>query len=133
MTERPGGAMDREKFERLVEQALAGLPAKFKKHLDNIAVMVEERPSPRTLREMRAGRSGTLLGLYHGVPLHYRGSYYGNTPPDVIVIYQEPIEEMCRTDEAIKAKVREVVLHEVGHFFGMTDRELRAIEGEDDW
>jgi predicted Zn-dependent protease with MMP-like domain len=125
--------MDRAKFERLVEEALVGLPPRFKRHMDNIAVMVETRPSPRTLREMGAGRGDTLLGLYHGVPLQHRGSYYGNTPPDVIFIYQEPIEEICRTDEEIKAKVREVVLHEVGHFFGMTDRELRAIEGDDDW
>ncbi|MBN2205826.1 MAG: metallopeptidase family protein [Candidatus Aminicenantes bacterium] len=133
MTERRDKTTDRARFERLVEEALAGLPKTFKKHMENIAVMVETRPSPRTLREMRTGPGGTLLGLYHGVPLHYRGSYYGNTPPDVIVIYQEPIEEICRTDEEIKLKVREVVLHEVGHFFGMTDRELRAIEGDDEW
>jgi len=125
--------MDRAKFEKLVEEALARLPPKFKKHLENIAVMVEARPSPRTLRDMGATPDRTLLGLYHGVPLHHRGPYYGNIPPDVIVIYQEPIEEFCRTDEAIKAKVREVVLHEVGHFFGMSDRELRKIEGDDDW
>jgi predicted Zn-dependent protease with MMP-like domain len=125
--------MDRAKFERLVEEALAGLPARFKKHLDNIAVMVEARPSGRTLREMGARPGHTLLGLYHGVPLHYRGPSYGNAPPDVIVIYQEPIEEMCRSDEEIRRKVREVVLHEVGHFFGMSDRELRAIEGDDEW
>jgi predicted Zn-dependent protease with MMP-like domain len=125
--------MDRAKFEKLVEEALVRLPPKFKKHLENIAVMVEARPSPRTLRDMGAAPDRTLLGLYHGVPLHHRGPYYGNIPPDVIVIYQEPIEEFCRTDEAIKAKVREVVLHEVGHFFGMSDRELRKIEGDDDW
>jgi predicted Zn-dependent protease with MMP-like domain len=125
--------MDKAKFEKLVEEALVHLPPKFKKHLENIAVMVEARPSPQTLRDMGTGPGRTLLGLYHGVPLHHRGPYYGNTPPDVIVIYQEPIEEFCLTDEAIKAKVREVVLHEVGHFFGMSDRELRKIEGDDDW
>jgi predicted Zn-dependent protease with MMP-like domain len=120
--------MDRERFERLVEEALSGLPRKFKKHLHNIAVIVEDKPVPGT-----RGRSGTpssnlLLGLYHGVPLKHRGPYYGNIAPDVIVIYQQPIEQICRSDDEIKERVREVVLHEVGHYFGLSERELRDIE-----
>jgi predicted Zn-dependent protease with MMP-like domain len=125
--------MDRGKFEKLVEEAMARVPDKFKKYIENVTVIVEARPAQLTLREMNAPPGRTLLGLYHGVPMKHRGPYYGNLPPDVIVIYQEPIEEICRTDEEIKKKVREVVLHEIGHFFGMSDRELREIEGDDEW
>ena len=110
--------MDRERFERLVEEALADIPPKFRDLLDNIAVIVEAKP-PR-------GRN--LLGLYHGVPMRYRGPNYGNVPPDVIVIYQEPIESICRTDEEVRGEVRETVLHEVGHYFGLDERTLRDIE-----
>ena len=110
---------DRQEFERLVEEALAGIPARFKKLIENLTVMVEDEPPP--------GRP--LLGLYHGVPFTRRGpASYGNTSPDVIVIYQRPIEELCRTQEEIRDKVLEVVLHEVGHYFGLEEEDLREIE-----
>lgn len=118
--------MEREKFEKLVEEALAGLPRRFRKLLHNLAVIVEDNPP----RDMSSGRtsSSTLLGLYHGVPFKHRGSYYGNVPPDVIVIYQKPIERISSSDDEIKKRVREVVLHEIGHYFGLSDEELRRIE-----
>jgi predicted Zn-dependent protease with MMP-like domain len=117
--------MDRAKFEGLVAEALASLPRKFRERIENLAVIVEERPPHR--RSSRAS-AGTLLGLYHGVPLKDRGSYYGNIPPDVIVIYQEPIERICASEDEIKERVREVVFHEVGHYFGLSERDLRDIE-----
>jgi predicted Zn-dependent protease with MMP-like domain len=117
--------MDRAKFESLVAEALASLPRKFRERIENLAVMVEERPPHR--RSSR-GSASTLLGLYHGVPLKDRGSYYGNIPPDVIVIYQEPIERISSSEDEIKERVREVVFHEVGHYFGLSEKELRDIE-----
>jgi predicted Zn-dependent protease with MMP-like domain len=117
--------MDSAKFESLVDEALASLPRKFRERIENLAVIVEERPPRR--RSSRAS-AGTLLGLYHGVPLKDRGSYYGNIPPDVIVIYKEPIERMCGADDEIKARVQEVVYHEVGHYFGLSEKDLRDIE-----
>lgn len=110
--------MDRKRFERLVEESLSDIPPRFTKLLDNIAVIVEAKP-PR-------GRK--LLGLYHGVPMRFRDSNYGNVPPDVIIIYQEPIESICRTDEDVRNEVRETVLHEVGHYFGLDEKTLRDIE-----
>lgn len=118
--------MDRKKFEGLVEEAVAALPRSFRKRIENLAVLVEERP-PR--RRSSRGSPRTLLGLYHGVPLKDRGSYYGNIPPDVIVIYQEPIERLSASDDEIRERVREVVLHEIGHYFGLSEKELREIEG----
>src|SRR4030065_2410488 len=108
--------MDRAKFESLVDEALASLPRKFRERIENLAVMVEEGPPRR--RPSRAPAS-TLLGLYHGVPLKDRGSYYGNLPPDVIVIYQEPIELISATEDEIKDRLREGGCHEAGQYFGL--------------
>jgi predicted Zn-dependent protease with MMP-like domain len=118
--------MERKEFEKLVEQALAGLPRRFKKLLHNLAVIVEDNP-PRDMSSRRPS-SSSLLGLYHGVPFKHRGSYYGNVPPDVIVIYQRPIERISSSEDEIRERVKEVVLHEIGHYFGLSEEELRKIQ-----
>jgi predicted Zn-dependent protease with MMP-like domain len=122
--------MKREKFEKLVEDALAKLPKKFKKYIENLAVIVEDSPPREVYRQTGSSPYSAILGLYHGVPLKHRGPYYGNIPPDVIVIYQKPILEMCHSEEDIKQKIKEVVFHEVGHYFGLSDDDLRDIESE---
>jgi predicted Zn-dependent protease with MMP-like domain len=116
--------MEKKEFESLVAEALASLPRKFRERIENLVVMVEERPPRRSSR----APASLLLGLYHGVPLKDRGSYYGNLPPDVIVIYQEPIERLSASAPEIKERIREVVLHEVGHYFGLSEKDLRDIE-----
>lgn len=121
-------ALELAAFEALVGEALDDLPAKFKKLIDNVAVIVEDHPSGDTRRSVGLPSSSTLLGVYHGVPFQHRGPYYGNLPPDVIVIYQKPIESICVTEDEVREQVRDVVIHEVGHYFGFSDRELRAIE-----
>ena len=111
--------MDRARFEELVGEALAEIPMRFRKLIDNVTVMVEDESPPGT----------SLLGLYHGVPYPHRSpGSYGNLPPDVIVIYQRPIESISRSDEDIKDHVRDTVLHEIGHYFGLGEAELREIE-----
>jgi len=75
-------------------------------------------------------RSGTLFGLYQGVPLTERGWNYGNMLPDRIVIYQRPIESVAASPEEIEKIVRDTVIHEIGHYFGFTDKELREIDAE---
>jgi predicted Zn-dependent protease with MMP-like domain len=122
--------MKKETFEKLVEEAMTMLPKKFKKYIDNLAVIVEEKPPAEVYRQTRSSPYSRILGLYHGVPFKHRGPYYGNLPPDVIVIYQEPIEEICNSEEEVKQKVKEVVFHEVGHYFGLSDEELREIESD---
>jgi predicted Zn-dependent protease with MMP-like domain len=122
--------MKKEKFETLVEEALVHLPKKFKKLIDNLVVIVEEEAPPEVYRQTGTHPSSRILGTYHGVPYTHRGPYYGNIPPDVIAIYQKPIEEICFTEEEIKKEVRKVVIHEIGHYFGFSDNKMKKIEEE---
>ena len=119
--------MDRISFEQLVQNSLRQLPRRFKKKLENISVEVEDRPSTELLNDMGI-RSGTLFGLYQGVPLTKRGWNYGNMLPDRIVIYQRTIESVATSPEEIEKIVLDTVIHEIGHYFGFSDKELREIE-----
>ena len=117
--------MDKITFERLVNISLENLPKKFLRKMENIIVVVEDIPSKDVLLRCGVKHPLHLLGLYHGVPLGKRGSRYGNVLPDKISIYKKSIEALCRTEEEISLKVQEVVMHEIGHYFGMSEEELR--------
>ncbi len=114
-----------EDFERLVQEAWSSLPLLFKKKLNNIAIIVEEEPGEEE-RKMFGGR-GKILGYYRGVPYKYRGVGYANVPPDAVVIFKNCIEEVCENEKEIKDKVREVLLHEIGHYFGFSEEDLRRL------
>jgi predicted Zn-dependent protease with MMP-like domain len=118
--------MTRERFERLVEEALRDIPRQFRDAMQNVAVIVEDTPPPYVLEEMEPDT--TLFGLYEGTPLPERHASYGNTLPDRISIYQLPIESACHDDEEIRQCVAETVIHEFGHYFGMSEDEIEAIE-----
>ena len=122
--------MEKVRFENLVDDALAELPEQFKERLQNITVIVEENPSREVYERTGGSPFSQILGLYHGVPFKHRGPFYGNIPPDVIVIYQKPIEKTCSTEEEIKKKVKEVVFHEIAHYFGFNEKELKKIENQ---
>ncbi len=109
--------------------ALKRLPRFFKEKMKNMDVVVEDRASGDLLLEMGLRSPLELLGLYQGVPLDRRGFYYGNVLPDKITLFQNPIESMCQTKDEIEEKVKEVVIHEVGHYFGLDDDRLRELEG----
>ncbi len=121
--------MDRFLFEKLVQNSLRRLPRRFEQKLKNISVEVEERPSAELLRDMKI-TSGTLFGLYQGVPLTEREWNYGNALPDRIVIYQGPIENAAASLEEIEEIVLDTVMHEIGHYFGFSDDELSQIADE---
>ena len=114
-------------FEQIVAQALDSLPDTFRERLDNVEVVVEDRPDRGTLRLAGVQNPMQLLGFYHGVPLTERSHGYTLVLPDKISIYQQPIESMCRTPEAIRAQVRRTVMHELAHHFGIDDSRLREI------
>ncbi len=119
-----------EEFERLVVSALKRLPKFLRKKIENVDVVIEDRASPELLEEMDLESPYDLLGLYQGVPFQRRGFYYGNVLPDKITLFRIAIESVCRTREEIEEKVREVVIHEVGHYFGLDDERLRELENE---
>jgi predicted Zn-dependent protease with MMP-like domain len=120
--------MKRERFRQLVAQAVDTIPARFRRHLLNIAIVVEDEPPPSVLAEMEIEPPDTLFGLYQGIPLPDRRWDYGNTLPDKISIYQFPIEDVCDTEEDIVTEIGETLIHEVGHFFGLSEDELQEIE-----
>ena len=119
--------MERERFIRLVRRALREIPAPFKQHLKNIDIVVKRRPSTAELRDAGLARDESMYGFYHGVPMTERGSDYGMTVPDVIYIYQEPLEEDFSDDRELIEEIRTTVLHEVGHFFGIDDDRLEEL------
>ena len=119
-----------EEFEELVTEAISSLPEKFKEKMENIVVVIESLPSQELLRELKIKSPYGLLGLYRGVPYTRRGIWYRNVMPDKIIIFKKPIEVRCRNKEDIKESVRRVVIHEIGHYFGLGEADLRKIEKE---
>ena len=124
--------MTRKEFERVVERALWRLPRVFREKLANIAVVVEDWADDETLEEMGIEPPDTLYGLYQGVDLTHRDSTYGNVLPDTVTIYQGPIEEDCEDEEEMAEVVRETVVHELGHYFGLDDETMHRIEEGDE-
>jgi predicted Zn-dependent protease with MMP-like domain len=121
--------MTRREFEALVDSALRKLPRTFRDKLSNIAVVVEDWADVQTLEEMGIEPPDTLYGLYRGIDITRRDSSYGNVLPDTIHIYQGPIEEDCADPEEMADLVRDVVVHEIGHYFGLDDETMEGIEG----
>ncbi len=122
--------LSRDEFEKLVSKAIEDLPKRFRQRLENIVVVVEDAPSQEIMHQFGLKSPLGLLGLYQGVPLKHRGVHYGNVLPDQIVIYQRPIEAPVRTQGELLIRIRRTVMHEIGHFFGLTESELREIEGD---
>src|SRR5262245_44068515 len=120
--------ISRRDFEQLVERALRKLPRRFRDRLENIAVVVEDWADEDTLDEMGIEPPDTLYGLYRGTDLTRRDANYGGVLPDVISIYQGPIQEDCGTVEEMEELVRDTVVHEVGHYFGLDDDRLEELE-----
>jgi predicted Zn-dependent protease with MMP-like domain len=116
----------RDFFESLVADALDSLPDEVAGWLDNVAIIVAERPAAEHLAQAGLDPGGLLFGLYVGVPKTARGFTYGEVVPDKIVIFQQPIERVCRTPAEVRECVRRTVLHEIGHHFGMDEDQLRS-------
>ena len=108
----------RARFARLVRNALEGLPAEFRERIRNLEIVIEDEPTPDQLRG-----EGTLLGLYEGTPLTARGAQEPYLP-DRICIFRLPIERMTASPRRQAAIVRDTVVHEVAHHFGITDARL---------
>jgi predicted Zn-dependent protease with MMP-like domain len=119
--------VNRSRFEGLVAEALDSLPAEFQEHMENVDVVIADWPSLQDLGTAGLAPGETLFGLYEGVPLTERTTRYGLVLPDKITIYQGPIEACCFSADAVRAQVRRVVMHELGHHFGISDDRLREL------
>ena len=116
--------VSRARFRRLVREAVALLPPDLLRRVHNVDIVVEPRPTAADRKLAGLRPAETLLGLYHGIPLTERGENYNLVPPDKISIYREAIEEMCASEDEIRDQVRTTVLHELGHYFGISDERL---------
>jgi predicted Zn-dependent protease with MMP-like domain len=115
--------LGRSAFERLVEEALDGLPEQFAAMLENVAVVVEEEPDPTVLAELGMDPEEELLGLYLGVPITERDTFY-QALPDRVAIYRGPVLRCCGSRREVVKEVRDTVVHELGHYFGLDDEEM---------
>lgn len=122
--------MRRDFFERHVAEALASIPRRFRDAMRNIAIVVEDEPSPDLLQEMDIEPPDTLLGLYTGTPLTERHWDHGNTLPDRVLIFQGPHEREAEDEEDLVVAIGETLIHEIGHYFGLSEEEIEAIEDQ---
>ena len=116
--------MEDDQFEKLVQEAINSLPSEFAEKLDNVSIVVQEAPSYYQMAKTKSPPNSLLFGLYEGVPQTKRGNYSG-VLPDKITIFKKSIEKVARNGEEIKAQVRATVIHEIGHHFGLSDKDLR--------
>jgi predicted Zn-dependent protease with MMP-like domain len=120
--------MTRAAFERRVAEALATIPRQFRDAMHNIAIVVEDEPSDELLDEMEIDPPDTLFGLYQGIPLTERTTSYGNTLPDRVLIFQGPHERETADEEDLIVCIGETLIHEIGHYFGLSEEEIEEIE-----
>jgi predicted Zn-dependent protease with MMP-like domain len=120
--------MTRAAFEKIVTQALATVPPRFRSAMKNLAIVIEDEPSSELLDDMEIEPPDTLFGLYQGTPLTERRWDYGNALPDRILIFQGPHEREAENEDDLVVSVGETLIHEIGHFFGMSEEQIEAIE-----
>lgn len=122
--------MTLEQIEKLVSETVDTLPEEFKKALDNVAIMVEIWPTEQDLKSIFAHPGVTLFGLYRGIPLTKRGSNYSAVLPDKIIIFAGPILSFSKSLTEAKVQIKKTVLHELGHYFGMSEKAIREAQSE---
>lgn len=120
--------MTRERFLQLVDEALETIPDHFRQGMGNIAIVVEDEPSVEQLRSVEVEPPDTLLGLYEGIPLTERQWAHGNVLPDKITLFQGPILDSSDDEDDVVVAVGETLIHEVGHYFGLSEEEIEEIE-----
>lgn len=119
--------MKREDFSQAVGEALDSLPREFRSRIRNVAVLVEDLPQTEIPSQPGQPRR-ILLGLFHGVPMTQKSFFQGPIgSPDYVVLYQKNIEAVCSTEAEVREQIRQTVIHELGHYFGMTEEQLKDV------
>ncbi len=111
-------------FAWLVEQALEELPEPFASHLEQMSIEIKDRPTRRQLRQLDLADDDLLLGLHEGVPVTDRSVEHSGTLPTRILVFQESLESVCGSERELVTEIRKTVLHEIGHYFGMSEEYL---------
>jgi len=118
--------MKREQFVKVVKEVLDSLPKEFRSRIRNVAFRVEDvppnQPSPQSGQQKKL-----LLGLFHGVPTTKKSTFHLSTGPDYIVLYQKNIEAVCSSEAEVREQIRLTVIHELGHYFGMDENQLKGV------
>ena len=120
--------MQRDKFEKIVIDAVTGMPSEFKELLDNIDICIQDWPSREQLKSVGLRDKYELLGLYEGTPRTERDQGYNLVLPDKISIFQKPLEAQCPSARELKDEIVRTVKHEIAHYFGLDDERLEQIE-----
>jgi predicted Zn-dependent protease with MMP-like domain len=118
--------MERTEFNKVVEDVLDTLPREFRSRIRNVAVLVEDLP-PNQPSSKRGQSSRLILGVFCGVPKTKKSVFHLPTGPDYIVLYQKNIEAVCSTDAELREQIRRTVIHELGHYFGMDEEQLKDV------
>jgi predicted Zn-dependent protease with MMP-like domain len=119
--------MDRKPFEKLALRALERLPRVFSGKMENVEIIIEDLASREVLKEMGLPSPYNIFGLYRGIPRSKRGFRYSNVLPDTITLFQKAIESVSKDEKAVERKIEQVIIHELGHHFGFTERALRKL------
>ncbi len=119
--------LSEEEFDRIVTHAVDRIPPEIRQHLENIVITVKKRPSRQMMREMGMHPDDYPLGLFQGVPLIERSATIPPLYPDMIYLFQEPLEEICDTREELEEEIEVTVVHEVAHYIGMTEERLAEL------
>lgn len=119
--------MDDEEFGKLIDLAVESLPKEFLDKLENVSIVMADWPTREQINKLRkSGRGGLLLGLYEGVPQTKRGRYgIGPTLPDKITIFKIPILRISRSYNELGERIKNTVIHEIGHHFGMSEEAIQ--------
>jgi predicted Zn-dependent protease with MMP-like domain len=120
--------MTRARFERLVAEAVMLIPRRFRAEMKNLALVVEDEPAPELLEELEIEPPDRVYGLYQVTPLTERTSEGPAPLPDIITIFRFPIEADAEDEDDVRAMIGETLIHEVGHYFGLSEEEIEAIE-----
>lgn len=120
--------LKKHEFEEIINDAIKELPRVLREKMENVEIIIEEWPSKEVLEEMGISSKYGLLGLYRGIPMPERGTNYNFALPDAITLYQGPIERMAKDKNEIKKRIKEVVYHEIGHYYGFSEEELEGLE-----
>jgi len=119
--------VSRSKLEEIIRETLEQIPAYFQKKIENLDFTLEEEPSPELRKNLGLKSGELLMGVYQGTPNPRRGFGYGNALPDKITLFHRALEAYCPDEDCLRQEVYEVLVHEIGHYFGFGEEELRRL------